>query len=69
MLTRTGLDRLRAAARTLAGIQRWFVELVEPRDLQAMDRAFGRLVDALDPASICEDATTVAGAGRGTGDD
>ena len=50
VLTRTGLDRLRAAARThLAGIQRWFVELVEPRDLQAMDRAFGRLVDASTP--------------------
>ena len=68
VLTRVGLDRLRAAARThLEGIQRWFVEQVEPRDLQAMDRAFGRVVEALDSGSLCEDETTEAGA-AGTSD-
>jgi DNA-binding MarR family transcriptional regulator len=42
VLTEAGLERLRAAARThLAGIERYFVSVVDPADLPTIERALG----------------------------
>lgn len=56
VLTEAGLERLRQAARThLAGIERYFVAVVDPVDLPAIERALGavarRACQGVDPAS------------------
>lgn len=55
VLTEAGLERLRRAARThLAGIERYFVSVVDPTDLPTIERALGavarRACPGTDPA-------------------
>jgi len=49
ILTADGLRRLRAASRThLAGIERYFLDVVEPADRAAMERGLAKVMSELD---------------------
>ncbi|MEI7743315.1 MAG: MarR family winged helix-turn-helix transcriptional regulator [Chloroflexota bacterium] len=48
-LTSVGLDRLRAASRThLDGVQRYFLGVIDPADLESMQRSLDRIGGGLD---------------------
>ena len=50
-LTRTGLDRLRAASAThLDGVRRYFLDAIAADDRQAMERGLCHVMDGLDEA-------------------
>lgn len=61
ILTGAGLARLREASRThLAGVQRYFLDVVAPDDRAAMERGLDRVIDGLgchaaDPACAGQD--------------
>lgn len=49
LLTRAGLDRLRGASSThLAGVRRYFLDVVDPADRAVMERALDGVIDELD---------------------
>ncbi len=57
VLTDAGLERLRAAARThLAGIERYFVDVVDPADLPTIERALGAVARRACPGGGPPDA-------------
>jgi DNA-binding MarR family transcriptional regulator len=49
LLTRTGLDRLRAASEThLDGVRRYFIEAIDGEDQAAIERGLGCVLDGLE---------------------
>jgi DNA-binding MarR family transcriptional regulator len=59
-LTRAGLGRLRSASRThLDGVQRYFLDAVNPNDRVVLERALDGVIDGLDSSQAgLEDACT-----------
>jgi DNA-binding MarR family transcriptional regulator len=58
VLTGSGLDRLREAAKThVAGIERHFLAPLDATDREAIEHGLGRVAEALDP---CSQAMTAA---------
>ncbi len=52
VLTKAGLERLRAAATThLDGVRRYFLDRLDAEDLAALEASLGRVSDPLGPAS------------------
>jgi len=60
ILTADGLQRLREASRThLAGVERYFLDIVEPADRAAIERGLDRVLDELETGGAVEAACAI----------
>jgi DNA-binding MarR family transcriptional regulator len=70
VLTPAGLSRLRAAARThLDGVQRYFLDRLDDRDLAGLEESLGRVADPLGPGRAGSPSATPGDGDAGTESD